>query len=200
MFTGIIETLGTVKALHADGDNLLLTIESAISQELRVDQSVGHDGVCLTVTAISGNTHHVCAVPETLNRTTLGSWQPGKRVNLERCLALNGRLDGHIVQGHVDTRGTCLSRTDAPGHWNFRFGFDPAFGPLVIEKGSVAVNGTSLTCFNLGPDSFEVAIIPYTFEHTSLHEVFAGHAVNLEFDVIGKYIARRTTLGPSLSA
>ncbi|MBL7765262.1 MAG: riboflavin synthase [Chitinophagaceae bacterium] len=194
MFTGIIETLGTVEEiLHSDA-NCILKISSLLGSELKVDQSLSHNGICLTVTAIDGNLHTVCAVPETLAKTTLKHWKKGDQINLERCVPMNGRLDGHIVQGHVDTIGLCTVRMNQSDHWTYRFSFPAEFAHLIIEKGSVSVNGTSLTCFNISKDEFEVAIIPYTFEHTSIQFVHSGDAVNLEFDVLGKYITRWQSL------
>jgi len=197
MFTGIIETTGQVVQCTPSDGNLILQIQSSLSPELRIDQSVAHNGICLTVTAIQHDTHTVCAVPETIAKTTLGQWKQGDRINLERCMLLNGRLDGHIVQGHVDSTARCIRRLDHPGHWLFTFGIDPSFAHLIIEKGSVTINGTSLTCFNVGPDSFEVTIIPYTFEHTSIQQVQEGSLVNIEFDVVGKYLARMNQLHPT---
>lgn len=190
MFTGIIETLGTIVALSQQHQNLELTIESPITSELKVDQSVAHNGICLTVTAINDNRHVVCAVKETIDKTTIGQWQIGDKVNLERCMQLNGRLDGHIVQGHVDDTALCIKRTDLDQNWLFQFEIKPQFSHLIIEKGSISINGTSLTCFNVTAQTFEVTIIPYTFEHTSIAQVQEGSLVNIEFDVIGKYIAR----------
>lgn len=190
MFTGIIETLGTIVALSKQHQNMELTIESPITPELKVDQSVAHNGICLTVTAIEGNKHVVCAVKETIDKTTIAHWQIGETVNLERCMQLNGRLDGHIVQGHVDDTAQCIKRIDLDQNWIFTFEIKPQFSHLIIEKGSISINGTSLTCFNVTHQTFDVTIIPYTFEHTSISQVHEGTLVNIEFDVIGKYIAR----------
>lgn len=190
MFTGIIETLGTIVALSKQHQNMELTIESPITPELKVDQSVAHNGICLTVTAIEGNKHVVCAVKETIDKTTIAHWQIGETVNLERCMQLNGRLDGHIVQGHVDDTARCIQRIDLDQNWIFTFEIKPQFSHLIIEKGSISINGTSLTCFNVIQQTFDVTIIPYTFEHTSISQVHEGTLVNIEFDVIGKYIAR----------
>lgn len=194
MFTGIVEAVGIVKKQEAAGTNRSFWIESPISAALKVDQSLSHEGVCLTVEAIEGNTHRVTAIEETLRKTNLDSWTQGRLVNLERCMQMNGRLDGHIVQGHVDATGTCTALVDREGSREYSFAFDPAFAHLVIEKGSISLNGTSLTVFNVQRDRFTVAIIPYTFEHTSIRNVVAGDQVNLEFDIIGKYISRMSEL------
>lgn len=194
MFTGIIEAVGKVTAIESAGSNKSFWVESPISAALKVDQSVAHEGVCLTVEAVENNRHRVTAIDETLKKTTLGNWTEGKLVNLERCMQINGRLDGHIVQGHVDATAICVSRKELEGSWEFGFEFDSSFAQLVIEKGSVSVNGTSLTCFNVGKNNFTVAIIPYTFEHTSISQVQVGDKVNIEFDMIGKYISRISEL------
>ena len=190
MFTGIIESLGTVTHIQSSGTNKTFTISSPISAELKVDQSVSHNGVCLTVESVTGNTHTVTAIAETLNKSNLGSWEVGTLVNLERCMQMNGRLDGHIVQGHVDAPATCINRDDKDGSWEYRFSFPAAFAALVIEKGSISLNGISLTVFDVSDTAFSVAIIPYTYEHTNMQQVFPGHTVNIEFDIIGKYIQR----------
>ncbi len=190
MFTGIIETTGKVEGVTASGSNRIFWISSPISGELKVDQSVSHDGVCLTVEQIKGGHHRVTAIEETLEKSNIGGWKTGDRVNIERCMQMNGRLDGHIVQGHVDTTAVCISRTDIDGSWEYRFEFDRKFAPYIIEKGSIAVNGTSLTIFNITETGFTVAIIPYTFDHTSIQHVQEGTIVNIEFDMIGKYINR----------
>ncbi|MEI8111907.1 MAG: riboflavin synthase [Chitinophagia bacterium] len=194
MFTGIIESLGKVISATTSGTNKVFWIESPISEELKIDQSVSHNGVCLTVEEIKGTAHRVTAIQETLQKTNCGNWIDGTAVNLERCLLANGRLDGHLVQGHVDTTGTCLSREDANGSWLYRFEFPEKFAPLIIEKGSIAINGISLTCFNVTANSCMVAIIPYTFNHTNLQWVEAGAMVNIEFDLMGKYILRMREL------
>jgi len=194
MFTGIIETLGTVKAITHAGSNMSFAIHTPISGELSIDQSVAHDGVCLTVESISGNLHQVTAIAETITKTNLAHWKVGTVVNIERCMLMNGRLDGHIVQGHVDCTATCIERTDKNGSWEYRFSFPPEFAPLVIEKGSIAVNGTSLTCFDVTDNSFKVAIIPYTYEHTSINQVEPASIVNIEFDILGKYVQRSLAL------
>ena len=194
MFTGIIETTGTVKEVITNGSNRIFWIQSPISQELKPDQSVSHNGVCLTVEEVAGDRHRVTAIVETLRKTDLSSWQAGTVVNLERCLVMNGRLDGHFVQGHADTPGACKKRTAKEGSWEFEFEFPRKFAELVIEKGSVCVNGINLTAFNVKKKSFTVAIVPYTFEHTNISNIYPGDSVNLEFDIIGKYLLRRLSL------
>lgn len=195
MFTGIIETTGELLDLRTENENVYMQVRSVLGPELRIDQSLAHDGICLTVTAIEGDVHTVCAVPETISKTSLKHWQAGKRINLERCMPMNGRLDGHLVQGHVDGTGTCIERFDGGDHWRFVFEFQRQFAHLLIEKGSVCINGTSLTCFNVKETTFEVTIIPYTFHHTNFNQLNVNDTVNLEFDVIGKYLARFRELG-----
>ena len=190
MFTGIIETLGLVTNLQQEGTNVHFTIQSAISNDLKIDQSVAHNGVCLTVVKLDDQSHTVTAIQETLEKSNLASLQVGRRVNLERCMLPTGRLDGHIVQGHVDQTAVCVKRDELDGSWEYRFKYDTAPGNVTVEKGSVCVNGISLTVVNSTNDEFSVFIIPYTFEHTNLHEVKPGDTVNLEFDIIGKYVAR----------
>lgn len=190
MFTGIIETVGQVVKLEKEGTNLHITIESAISQELKIDQSVSHNGICLTVTEVVNSTHRVTAIHETLTKSNLGNLAVGDVANLERCMIANGRFDGHIVQGHVDQTGTVKSIKEVGGSWLFDFEYEPAFGNITVEKGSVAVNGISLTCFNSTDRGFTVAIIPYTYEHTNFHQLKVGDIINLEFDIIGKYVKR----------
>jgi riboflavin synthase len=190
MFTGIIETIGRVLDLRKDQNNLHLIIESGISNELTIDQSVAHNGVCLTVVAMVDGTHTVTAVAETLNKSNLGKLKEGDLVNLERCMQMNGRLDGHIVQGHVDQTGICTEVNDKLGSWEYTFKYDPSEGNVTVEKGSICVNGISLTVVNLIENSFSVAIIPYTYEHTNMQHIKKGDTVNLEFDIIGKYVAR----------
>jgi riboflavin synthase len=190
MFTGIIETLGRVKDVVKELDNIHITIESSLSNELKIDQSVAHNGVCLTVVRLAENAHTVTAIQETLDKTDLQHLKVGSPVNLERCMQMNGRLDGHIVQGHVDQVATCIKRTDLEGSWEYRFQYDTAQGNVTVEKGSICVNGISLTVVNSVQDQFSVFIIPYTYEHTNLHDVHVGSIVNLEFDIIGKYVAR----------
>jgi len=190
MFTGIIETLGTLINMEKEGTNMHFDIQSPISHELKIDQSVAHNGVCLTVVAIEGDIYRVTAIDETLKKTNLKSWAVGKKVNIERCMPANGRFDGHIVQGHVDQTGKVENIIEQDGSWLFDFSFDLSLGNITVEKGSITVNGTSLTCFNSKNGSFTVAIIPYTYEHTNFHELKVGDEVNLEFDIIGKYIQR----------
>jgi len=190
MFTGIIETTATVADIRHEGTNVHFTIESPMAAELKPDQSVAHNGVCLTVTAITGNRYQVTAVAETLQKTNLGNWQTGDRVNIELALRAGDRLDGHFVQGHVDTTGMCTDKETLAGSWLFRFSYPRPFAPLVIEKGSICINGVSLTVFDVGFDHFTVTIIPYTYEHTNFGQLQAGDKVNLEFDVLGKYSLR----------
>lgn len=190
MFTGIIETLGKVTDLQQDQGNLHITVESAISHELKIDQSVAHNGVCLTVVALADGLHVVTAIEETLNKTNLAHLKVGEPVNLERCMQMNARLDGHIVQGHVDQTAVCTAFKELDGSWEYTFEYDATTGNVTVEKGSICVNGISLTVVNSKANSFSVAIIPYTFEHTNLHNVREGSIVNLEFDIIGKYVAR----------
>ncbi|WPU96759.1 riboflavin synthase [Mucilaginibacter sabulilitoris] len=190
MFTGIIETLGKVTDLQQEQGNLHITVESAISHELKIDQSVAHNGVCLTVVALADGLHVVTAIEETLNKSSLGHLKVGEPVNLERCMQMNARLDGHIVQGHVDQTAVCTAFKELDGSWEYTFEYDAATGNVTVEKGSICVNGISLTVVNSKANSFSVAIIPYTFEHTNLHNVREGSVVNLEFDIIGKYVAR----------
>ena len=190
MFTGIIETLGKVVDLQKDQGNLHITVESAIAAELKIDQSVAHNGVCLTVVAIADGIHTVTAIEETLNKTNIGYLKVGDLVNLERCMQMNARLDGHIVQGHVDQTAKCIGFKELDGSWEYTFEYDAAIGNVTVEKGSICVNGISLTVVNSHANTFSVAIIPYTFEHTNLQNVREGSAVNLEFDIIGKYVAR----------
>ena len=190
MFTGIIESLGKIESIETHGTNKTFWVSSPLTGELKVDQSISHNGVCLTIEEQKDNLHRVTAIEETLEKSNLGHWQPGDLVNLERCLVMNGRLDGHIVQGHVDTTATCLDRKDLQGSWEFRFEFPKKFSRLVIEKGSICLNGISLTIFNVKKTRFDIAVIPYTFEHTNIQSLNPGSKVNLEFDMIGKYVAR----------
>ena len=194
MFTGIVETQGIIKKITGKGSNKTFWIKSPISSKLNVDQSIAHDGVCLTVEEIKGSRHRVTAIAETLSKTNLGDWKEGSVINIERCLKVNGRLDGHFVQGHVDATAICINRKEKDGSWEFSFRFPTQFAELVIEKGSIAINGISLTAFNVTNDSFDVAIIPYTFGHTNMHTVNAGQKVNIEFDMLGKYINRKLSL------
>lgn len=190
MFTGIIEATGVIQSIRVEGTNKHFEFESAISNDLRVDQSLAHDGVCLTVTRVAGNRHWVTAVLETLSKSNLGQRAVGDSINLERCMLANGRFDGHIVQGHVDQTGRCVSVEDQNGSWLFGFEYDAHPGNLTVEKGSISINGVSLTCFNSLPGRFSVAIIPYTFEHTNFGALKPGDTVNLEFDIVGKYVKR----------
>lgn len=189
MFTGIIETLGTVKQIRKEGTNVHFCITSDISDELHVDQSVSHNGVCLTVTSLEENGYWVTAIDETLKKTNLGELSESDQVNIERCMPANGRFDGHIVQGHVDQTATVTGIKEEDGSWLFDFSFEPG-EEVVVNKGSICINGVSLTCFNASEDSFRVAIIPYTYEHTNFNSFEVGTMVNLEFDVIGKYVSR----------
>jgi riboflavin synthase len=190
MFTGIIETVGIVSSVETEDTNTNFWVESPLSNELKIDQSISHNGVCLTVTALRENQHKVTAVDETLKKSNLGALRKGDGVNLERCMLNNGRFDGHIVQGHVDQVGIVKKITDANGSWLFVFEYDPSPGNVTVEKGSISVNGVSLTCFNSTENSFTVAIIPYTFEHTSFRQLKEGDTVNLEFDIVGKYVKK----------
>lgn len=190
MFTGIIETLGKVEKLEKEGGNLNLTVSSGITSELKIDQSVSHNGVCLTVVSINGDAYTVTAIEETLNKTNLGNLKVGDTVNLERAMVLGARLDGHIVQGHVDQTAVCQSVAEQDGSWVYTFTYDSKLNNVTIEKGSITVDGVSLTVVDSQKDSFSVAIIPYTYEHTRFHTYNVGTTVNLEFDVIGKYVAR----------
>lgn len=194
MFTGIIEALGTVEDVESNGSNETFWLRSNISGDLKIDQSVSHSGVCLTVEEVSNNLHRVTAINETLNKTNLFEWHRGTQVNLERCLAMNARLDGHIVQGHTDTTATCTTKSDLNGSWEYTFRFDSEFAALVIEKGSISLNGISLTIFNVTENSFTVAIIPFTFNNTNINQVEENSTVNIEFDMIGKYINRLQSL------
>lgn len=190
MFTGIIETLGKVIDLQGDQDNLHIIIQSGISKELKIDQSVAHNGVCLTVVALGDGTHTVTAIAETLSKSNLGTLKPGNIINLERCMQMNGRLDGHIVQGHVDQTAICTEVKDLAGSWEYTFSYNPTQGNITVEKGSICVNGISLTVLNSKENSFSVAIIPYTRKYTNMHQIQKGDTVNLEFDIIGKYVAK----------
>ena len=193
MFTGIIEDLGIVEALEQENTNLHLTIKSKLASELKIDQSVSHNGVCLTVIDLTASSYTVTAIKETLDKTSLNSLKVGDRVNLERGLKLGDRLDGHMVQGHVDQVGTCINVEAQNGSWIYTFEYNPKSGNITIEKGSVTVNGVSLTVVNSKDNGFSVAIIPYTYEHTNFHTFEEGTVVNLEFDVIGKYVSRLHT-------
>ena len=194
MFTGIIETLGIIKDLKKENDNLDITISSIITHELKIDQSVAHNGVCLTVVAINNDEYTVTAIRETIQKTNLSDWKIGDLINIERGMKLGDRLDGHIVQGHVDQTGICKSIKEANGSWYFTFGYDSNLNNITIEKGSITINGVSLTVVNSKENEFSVAIIPYTFEHTNFKNVKIGTKINLEFDVVGKYVARLFSL------
>jgi riboflavin synthase len=195
MFTGIIEATGVIKRIENEGTNVHFSIDSSIGNELKVDQSVAHNGVCLTVTRVEGKIHEVTAILETIRKSTLGQWKLGDRINLERCMLNNGRFDGHIVQGHVDQIGVCKSVRDENGSWVCEFEYDSDFGNITVEKGSIAVDGVSLTCFESEENKFKVAIIPYTFEHTNFGHIRSSDKVNLEFDIVGKYIRRLVGTG-----
>jgi riboflavin synthase len=190
MFTGIIEKIGRIAAVEKSGSNIDFWVESPISDELKIDQSVSHDGVCLTVVELKNGAHRVTAVAETLARTNLENWQIGTKINLERCLKIGDRLDGHLVQGHVDCRANCLKINELDGSWQFFFEFENGAPHVLVDKGSVCVNGVSLTVVEPSERGFSVAIIPYTYENTGFHNLKSGDFVNIEFDIIGKYIAR----------
>lgn len=190
MFTGIIENTGRVDELIQKNGNITFWIASSLSQELSIDQSLSHDGVCLTVEEIRDGMHRVTVIEETLSKTNLGHWQNGATINLERCMELNGRLDGHIVQGHVDCVAECIGIAEKEGSSEYRFSFPLTYSNLVIEKGSITLNGISLTVFNVDSHSFTVAIIPYTCQHTNMSSLKKGGQVNIEFDMIGKYVDR----------
>jgi riboflavin synthase len=194
MFTGIIESTARVAAIAHEGSNINFTVESSLTPELKVDQSVAHNGVCLTVVSITGNQYVVTAVAETLAKTNLANWQVGDLVNMERSLRLGDRLDGHFVQGHVDATATCIAKETLDGSWLFRFRFPAQYASLIIEKGSICINGVSLTVFNTGRDECTVTIIPYTYTHTNFGQLEAGSVVNIEFDVLGKYLLRMQEL------
>jgi len=194
MFTGIIEDFGTITKLEKENENLHLSLESSITAELKIDQSVAHNGVCLTVVKIDRNQYTVTAIKETLEKTNLSTWKVGAKINLERAMKLGARLDGHIVQGHVDQVGSCTEVKEEGGSWVFSFEYDLSQKNITIEKGSITVNGTSLTVVNSGINTFSVAIIPYTYEHTNFHTFEKGTLVNLEFDVVGKYITKMQQL------
>ena len=190
MFTGIIETLGTIQEVRKDKDNINITVNSSITNELKIDQSVAHNGICLTVVAILESNYTVTAIGETIKKTTISHWQTNESINLERAMKLGDRLDGHIVQGHVDQIGTCIVAKETNGSWYYTFEYEESLGNITIEKGSVTVNGVSLTVVDSSKNKFSVAIIPYTYEHTNFKNIEAGTKVNLEFDVIGKYVSR----------
>jgi riboflavin synthase len=190
MFTGIVESLAEVTRIEMEGTNRTFTLQSEIATQFKVDQSISHNGVCLTVTEVDGDTYKVTAIEETLKKTNLGNLTQHARVNLERCMPANGRFDGHIVQGHVDQTAACILKEERDGSWLFDFKYEPSLGNMTVEKGSICINGVSLTVFNSDIDTFRVAIIPYTYNHTNFHELAEGSTVNLEFDILGKYIKR----------
>lgn len=190
MFTGIIEKTGVVEEIISSGTNKAFWITSSLANELKVDQSVSHNGVCLTVEEIRDSMHRVTAIEETLSKTNLDNWKKGTSINLERCLPLNGRLDGHIVQGHVDCVVECTSSKANEGSWEYQFKFDEKFAKLIIEKGSVCINGISLTAYNVSKNTFCVGIVPYTYQHTNIRDVTPGSTANVEFDILGKYVVR----------
>ena len=190
MFTGIIEQMGEVVHLEKDRENLNITVKSNLSKELKIDQSLAHNGVCLTVVKTTGDTHTITAIQETIEKSNFGRLEIGSKLNLERAMQMGGRLDGHIVQGHVDQIATCIDVQESDGSWIYTFSYDSKYDNITIEKGSVTVNGVSLTVVNSKDNQFSVAIIPYTYENTNFHQIHKGVTVNLEFDVIGKYVAR----------
>jgi riboflavin synthase len=190
MFTGIIETVGRVQEIQKEQENVHITVASSLTGELKIDQSVAHNGVCLTVVAIKDNTYTVTAIAETINKTNLSHWKVGDAINLERAMKLGDRLDGHVVQGHVDQIGTCVAIEETGGSWYYTFEYDSVLNNITIEKGSITVNGVSLTVVNSKANQFSVAIIPYTYEHTNFNAFEIGTVINLEFDVIGKYVSR----------
>lgn len=193
MFTGIIETTGIIKDIFSTGTNRTFWIESSLSEELKIDQSLSHNGVCLTVEEIKNGLHRITAIEETLQKTNLIEWEINGVVNVERCMQMNGRLDGHIVQGHVDTVATCIEVITKDGSWEYICAFNKKFNALVIEKGSISLNGISLTIFNVTENCFSVAIIPYTYQHTNMQYLKVNDKVNIEFDMIGKYVNRMLT-------
>ena len=188
MFTGIIEQLGLITKVEKENENVHFTVQAEFTNELKIDQSVAHNGTCLTVVAIDANEYVVTAIKETLDKTNLGTWEVGTKVNLERCMQMNGRLDGHIVQGHVDTTATCIAIENQEGSWKFTFQYETE--QVTVEKGSITVNGVSLTVVDSKPNQFSVCIIPFTYEHTNFHQLEVGSKINLEFDIIGKYVAK----------
>ena len=194
MFTGIIECVGIIKNIEQENENFHFQIASNISAELKIDQSLAHNGVCLTVTSIENNMHQVTAIAETMHKTNLGTFKIGDSLNLERCMQMNGRIDGHIVQGHVDQTGKVTQIQSEDGSWRYTISYDPSIGNVTVEKGSICVNGISLTVVDSGDQYFSVAIIPYTYENTTMKHLKVGDTVNLEFDIIGKYVARMLSL------
>ncbi len=197
MFTGIIKALGEIKEVSTAGSNRTFYIESGLASSLQVDESLAHNGICLTVESIANNIYRVTAIDETLKKTNAGSWKKGDLINLEPSMQLNDRLDGHLVQGHVDGTGICVNKINKDGSIEFTFKYDEHFASLIIEKGSICVNGVSLTAFNVSNDHFTVAIIPYTFTHTNFQSLHENDSVNLEFDLLGKYVARITQVNSS---
>ncbi len=194
MFTGIIETTGKIKDIFSSGTNKTFWIKTSLSDEFKVDQSVAHNGTCLTVEEVKNGLHRITAIEETLLKTNLNDWEVGTEINIERCMQMNGRLDGHIVQGHVDTIATCVDLVVKDGSWEYICAFDKKFSALIIEKGSITLNGISLTIFNIEENRFTVAIIPYTYQHTNMKYLLIGDKVNIEFDMIGKYVNRMNSL------
>lgn len=194
MFTGIIEELGEIQEISLTGANRSFYIKSKLSSHLKIDESVSHNGICLTVEDIKNDIYRVTAIRETLEKTNSGNWNPGDTINLERSMKMNGRLDGHIVQGHVDGTATCINKKDKDGSIEFSFEYDPLYAPLIIEKGSVCINGVSLTAFNLKDNFFTVAIIPYTLAHTNFKNLMENDVANIEFDILGKYVTRFMSL------
>jgi riboflavin synthase len=190
MFTGIVETTGEIKEISIEKSNRVFFIESEISSDLKPDESVCHNGICLTIEKVQKSIYSVTAIQETLEKTTAALWNPGDIINLERAMKMNGRLDGHIVQGHVDATAICTNKKDKDGSVEYSFEFDKKFASLIIEKGSICVNGVSLTAFNVGANNFTVAIIPYTFSHTNFKQLMENDQVNIEFDILGKYVQR----------
>lgn len=190
MFTGIIENTGVVSQVKSEGTNKVFWINASLAPLLKVDQSLSHNGVCLTVEEIVNDSFRVTAIEETLIKTNLNDWEPGSIINLERCMEINSRIDGHFVQGHVDTTALCLSRVDKNGSWQYTFEVGRQYAPLMIEKGSITLNGISLTIFNVTENTFMAGIIPYTFDHTNIRELKPGEKVNIEFDMVGKYVSR----------
>lgn len=191
MFTGIIESIGEIKDISVESSNRIFYVKSDLYSELKVDESLSHNGICLTIEKIENDVHRVTAIEETLKKTTAGSWKIRDQINLERSMKLNDRLDGHIVQGHVDGTGVCLNKKEKQGSVEFTFRYNKTFAPLIIEKGSICINGVSLTAFNVTEENFTVAIIPYTFEHTNFNSLSVNDKVNLEFDILGKYVSRK---------
>ena len=190
MFTGIIETTAEVIEILTEGSNLTFVMKSELASELKIDQSLSHNGVCLTVTDIKADTYRVTAVDETLQKTNLKHWKVGSKINLERCMPASGRFDGHIVQGHVDEVGVCINIEELDGSWLFDFGYTNESDNITVEKGSICINGVSLTVFNSRPHTFRVTIIPYTYQFTNFHQMKVNDLVNLEFDILGKYIQK----------